>query len=108
MLLAIYYHNNGKNEEGTGGDCNARSLMKNKYNILVGNYGRAMLIGSNRCTLENSANPVKPLRIYWEILDKITNCLFSKISLPHAENTGTASCTYLVFKVTNFIEYKPR
>jgi len=26
VLLAIYYHNNGNNEEGTGGDCNTRCL----------------------------------------------------------------------------------
>lgn len=61
MLLAIYYHNNGNNEEGAGGDCNAHSLMKNKYKILVGNDGRATLIGSNRFTQESSTNPVKDL-----------------------------------------------
>jgi hypothetical protein len=86
VLLAIFYHNNGNNEEGTGGDCNVRSLMKNKYKILAGNDGRATLIGSNRCALENSTNPVKPLRIYWEILDKITNCLiFKNFSAPCRE-----------------------
>jgi hypothetical protein len=59
VLLAIYYHNNGNNEEGTGGDCNVRCLMKNKYKILVGNDGKATLIGCNMFTLENSTNPVK-------------------------------------------------
>ena len=45
--------------EGTGGDCKARRLMKNKYKILVGNDGRVTLIGSNRFTLENSTKPLK-------------------------------------------------
>jgi len=62
VLLAIYYHNNGNNEEGTSGDCNARCLMKNKYKNVVGNDGRATLIGSNRFTLENSTNPAKDLK----------------------------------------------
>jgi len=62
VLLAIYYHNNGNNEEGTGGDCNARCLMKNKYKFFVGNDGRATLIESNRSTLESSTNPVKYLK----------------------------------------------
>jgi hypothetical protein len=50
VLLAIYYHNNGNNEEGTGGDCSARCVMKNKYKNLVGNDGRATLIGGNGFT----------------------------------------------------------
>jgi hypothetical protein len=54
VLLAIYYHNNGNNEEGTGGDCNARNLMENKYKIFVGNGRKATLIGSCRFMLENS------------------------------------------------------
>jgi len=62
VLLAIYYHNNGNNEEGTGGDCNARCLMKNKYKILVGNVGRGTLIWSNGFTLKNSTNTVKDLK----------------------------------------------
>jgi len=62
VLLAIYYHNNGNNVEGTGGDCKARRLMKNKYKILVGNDGRVTLIGSNRFTLENSTKPLKDLK----------------------------------------------
>lgn len=48
--------------EGTGGDCKARRLMKNKYKILVGNDGRVTLIGSNRFTLENSTKPLKDLK----------------------------------------------
>jgi hypothetical protein len=62
VLLAIYYHNNGNNEEGTGGDCNAHCLMKNKYKVVVGNDGRATLIESNRSTLGSSTNPVKDLK----------------------------------------------
>lgn len=62
MLLGIYYHDNGNNEEGTGGDCKARCLMKNKYKILVGNDGRVTSIGSDRFTLENSTKPLKDLK----------------------------------------------
>jgi hypothetical protein len=39
-----------------------RSLMKNKYKILVGSDGRATLIGSKRFTLEISTNLVKDLK----------------------------------------------
>jgi hypothetical protein len=62
VLLAIYYHNNENNEDGTSRYCNACALKKNKYKILVGNNGITTLIESNTGTLENSTNPVKALQ----------------------------------------------